>query len=601
MTDTAGAPPSTGRVSPTGILSVVLGLALFVYVVREAGVTEIREGIARVGWGFTAIVALSGYRFAVRALAWTRCVKGAGRLTFRDAIQATVAGDALGNITPLGLIISEPAKVLLVTSDTRSQALAGLAVENLFYTLSVAVMFAVGLVALFVRFDAPLAWWLVAGAALSVLVLVLLFAHGVLWRRVRIAGGTLDWLGRYVLRSRWLDNWLSQLRAIETRMHELYPRSRTGLVPLALLHVSFHAAAVAEVYVTLALINGRAPTVLDALLLESANRFITVVFKFIPLRVGVDEAGTGAFAELLQVGTTTGVALAIVRKARMVFWLIVGIGNLTRRGLSVRAVLRHKDRYVGGMTGGLESPAARATNLRTSASADTVVAIMARSPRDEMASIKTRLAVAVPDARDRLDLYTAFIADEVARCRGLAGTALRVAHTPEGGPSGFAELGIAGDELMAQRGHGLGERERHLFEDLFGAGYRKAIIIGSDLPTLPEGLLREAIDRLDNPNTVVLGPSEDGGYYLLGLMAPLSAAALPDLFTNIRWSTASALDDTVAAADRCGVLVQNVAAWYDVDDESGLARLRHDLADPAHATRAPATAAALKRIFAKAN
>ena len=585
--------------SPTGVLSAVLGLALFVYVVREAGVTEIREGIAKVGWGFAAILALSGYRFAVRALAWTRCVDGAGPLTFRDAMQATLAGDALGNITPLGLIVSEPTKVLLVTSGTKSQALAGLAVENLFYTLSVAIMLAIGLVALFVRFDAPLAWWLVSGAALSALVLVLVIAHGILWRRVRITGGMLDWLARHVRRARWLDAWLSQLRAVETRIHELYPRSRTGVVPLVLLHASFHAAAVAEVYVTLALIGGRAPTLLDALLLESANRFITVVFKFVPLRVGVDEAGTGAFAELLQMGTTTGVTLAIVRKARMVFWLIVGIGNLTRRGLSVRAVLRQEHRFVRGMTGSLESPTVRAATLHTSTSTDTVVAIMARSPQSETASIKTRLAVAVPDARDRLDLHAAFIADEVERCRGLTGAVLRVAHTPEGGPGGFAPLGVADRELVVQRGADLGERERHLFEDLFGEGFQKAIIIGSDLPTLPEGHLREAIDRIDTPTTVVVGPSEDGGYYLLGLMAPPPVTALPDLFTNIRWSTASALHDTVAAADRCGVRVQFVAAWYDVDDESGLARLRHDLAQPDHAARAPATAAVLKRIFAK--
>jgi hypothetical protein len=82
------------------------------------------------------------------------------------------------------------------------------------------------------------------------------------------------------------------------------------------------------------------PTVLTAFILESVNRVITMAFKFIPLRMGVDEAGTGKVSKVLLFTEATGVTLAIVRKARDVFWAAVGMALLLQRGLSLRTVAR---------------------------------------------------------------------------------------------------------------------------------------------------------------------------------------------------------------------------------------------------------------------
>ena len=148
---------------------------------------------------------------------------------------------------------------------------------------------------------------------------------------------------------------------------------------------------------------------------------------------------------------------------------------------------------------------------------------MARSPTAGAARIKTRLASSVPTESDRLALYTAFLADTVLACRTVVGAVLRVAYTPEGGRDGFTALGISDDELLPQRGANLGERERYLFEDLFAAGFRRVVIIGSDLPTLPMRHVSDAIARLGEPGSnVVLGPSEDGGYSLIALSAAVA-------------------------------------------------------------------------------
>ena len=97
-------------------------------------------------------------------------------------------------------------------------------------------------------------------------------------------------------------------------------------------------AGVAEVFITLLFISDMRPTLLAAFILESVNRFINVAFKFIPLRVGIDEAGTGLLAKILQFGTASGVTLAIVRKARIFCWTALGVAFLVRRGLSLKTV-----------------------------------------------------------------------------------------------------------------------------------------------------------------------------------------------------------------------------------------------------------------------
>lgn len=226
------------------------------------------------------------------------------------------------------------------------------------------------------------------------------------------------------------------------------------------------------------------------------------------------------------------------------------------------------------------------------------VAVMARSPAGARAP-KTRLAGVLPDEGDRRRLCAAFLADVVSTCRRVAGAAVRVAYTPDGGRLGFAAAGVADHELLPQRGAGLGERERGVFEDLFRDGFSPVVLIGSDLPGLPAARIREALDRLTAaPGRAVLGPASDGGYYLLGLARRGSGRPLvPDLFTGVRWSSARTRADTAAAAARCGLRVELLDPWRDVDDAADLAELRIALAG-AGAARAPATARVLRELTA---
>ena len=217
------------------------------------------------------------------------------------------------------------------------------------------------------------------------------------------------------------------------------------------------------------------------------------------------------------------------------------------------------------------------------------VVVMARSPEGPRPP-KTRLAKIVPDETQRRRLYAAFLADIIATCGSLPDVIVRVAYTVDGGTAGFEAAGVSSRQLLPQRGETLGDRERNLFEDLFQEGFSQVVAIGSDLPTLPRERIVDATERLrGTTKRVVLGPSNDGGYYLIGLERPPGQTQVPDLFTNVRWSTQWTRADTIAAADLCGLAVEELDEWYDVDDEVGFTRLRAELANAAGARRAPAT------------
>lgn len=322
-----------------GAITTAAGLGLFAWLVWYVGPSVIWQGFRQVGWGLAAIVAIAGARFAARAEAWRRCLEPPHHLRFRDAFAAVVSGDALGNITPLGPVVGEPAKAAFVRRRVPiAAALTALAIENLLYTLSVAAMIAAGSIALLLRSDVagPLrSAGELAVAAVAVLYLVTVW---MLWTRPAILSRAAAVLARW-LTSPALQARAEKVRALEHDVYTFGSRRREALAPLAGLELAFHALGVIEVHLTLALLLPEAPTLLTSFVLETVNRLITVAFKFVPLQVGVNEAGTAVATQMLGMGLQVGLTLAVVRKARVLFWMIAGTALLVRHGLSARGVL----------------------------------------------------------------------------------------------------------------------------------------------------------------------------------------------------------------------------------------------------------------------
>jgi Lysylphosphatidylglycerol synthase TM region len=321
------------RVPIGGLTAALFGAGLFAYTLQQTSVQPIIEGLRSVGWGFILILALSGLRTLARAAAWTLCTPGPHGLRIRDTFPAFLTGEALGNLTPLGLFVSEPTKAVFVRHRvTLMTAVSGLATENVLYTLSVAVVITTGTVALLFSFDVPRAVRMASVIVMGGMLVVLAVAAWILARQVRIVTGLLDRLHRRRLAPGMLIQRLEKLRVLEDRIYTFHLRHPERLLPVLALETAYHVAGVAEVFVTLMWIS-HAPTLLIAFVLETANRATNVVFKFVPLRLGVDEAGTELLTTVLGYPIATGATLAIVRKVRVLFWTGVGIILLAQRGL----------------------------------------------------------------------------------------------------------------------------------------------------------------------------------------------------------------------------------------------------------------------------
>jgi uncharacterized protein len=209
------------------------------------------------------------------------------------------------------------------------------------------------------------------------------------------------------------------------------------------------------------------------------------------------------------------------------------------------------------------------------------VAIMAKAPQG--GAVKTRLSPPL-SLTEAAELYRCFLLDKIAQVRGLKTATMAVAFTPAEAQSFFEEA-APGFTLVQQRGADLGHRLANSLGDLLVRGHRAAVAIDSDTPTLPVGFLQQAVDLLTAPDTdLVLGPTEDGGYYLIGLRVMYR-----ELFEAMAWSTSAVLSETIWRAHARGLRVRCLPPWYDIDTPEDLGRLRAELAaescTPAQHTR----------------
>jgi len=176
-----------------------------------------------------------------------------------------------------------------------------------------------------------------------------------------------------------------------------------------------------------------------------------------------------------------------------------------------------------------------------------------------------------------------------------AATAARgiAVYTPVGAESAYTEILPAGFSLLPQRGDKFGERLYFAVEDLFRCGFETVCLIDSDSPTVPAENLAEAVELLStHEDRVVLGPSDDGGYYLIGVKKPHRR-----LFEQIDWSTERVLNQTIQRAMELELEVKLLPSGYDVDDGASLRRLCNELlADTTSADIAPYTRELLAKL-----
>jgi rSAM/selenodomain-associated transferase 2/rSAM/selenodomain-associated transferase 1 len=197
-----------------------------------------------------------------------------------------------------------------------------------------------------------------------------------------------------------------------------------------------------------------------------------------------------------------------------------------------------------------------------------VVAVLARAPSS---GGKTRLFAAIGIEPDT-SLSTALLLDTVTAIEGVPRTDRALVYTPIAARAEVERVVSKSWTCLAQRGGDLGQRMAAAFEDLHRLGYDEIVLVGSDLPTLPPSFVARALRTLRTRQaTVVIGPSSDGGFYLIALRRPVEG-----LFEGASWSTSAVFEQTCARAKALGLSVQVVDEWYDVDDKESLQRAWRD-------------------------
>lgn len=239
------------------------------------------------------------------------------------------------------------------------------------------------------------------------------------------------------------------------------------------------------------------------------------------------------------------------------------------------------------------------------------IGVMAKAPRPGFS--KTRLCPPLSPGQAAA-LSAAFLRDiteNIAMAAHEASITGYIAYAPEGHEAlfdghladGTGLLLADGSPLMPPDVQGFGRSLLHAILAMLARGHTSAVVLNSDSPTLPTDLLVRAAQVLTDPgDRIVLGPAEDGGYYLLGMKA-----AHAHLFADIAWSTDTVAETTRLRAAQLGLQVVELPPWYDVDDESALHRLlaetsarvtalRDGPAALLHPYPAPFTIAALSRL-----
>ena len=307
-----------------GLLALAAGTALLVWYAGRIGRDAILAGLTAVGAGFAGVLLISLLRYVARTAAWIALIPG--RVPFGRAVAASIGGEAIGAITPFGVFVGEPAKALYLQRAVGvSGTLAPLAAEIFFYGISIAIYILLGSAAMLAVFTLPDAIQLAGVTALGVMALGLGFAAWLAWRRPSVLGAAIAVLPLGRLRAA-----MERLREFEYATYGSATAPGAELGRVAIAQAAFHVLSFLEAWLTLWLLTGVSRP-LEAFVLDAFGRMSNVMFRVVPLRLGVDQAGAGLVAQAIGLDPATGVALSLVRTTRLFVWTIVGLGFVAAR------------------------------------------------------------------------------------------------------------------------------------------------------------------------------------------------------------------------------------------------------------------------------
>lgn len=314
------------------------GIALFSYFVYSVGINEIIANVERFGFvGFVGILAIFFVRICLRAWAWSLSVYQPYYLKLRDTIPAVIIGEAMSSLMPLGILVSGTAKAVAVRRRVPLVVgLSSVATENLFYSFTTSIFLIAGSITFIRLFELDPFWVLTIDVLIGLIIAILIFLVLMVVRQWHIASETLEWIYQKGYLTGILEHGRLQARLFENFIYGYYRQHPKRFLPICLIEAVYHFLGVLEVYFILTRILESGAYMVNAFLLESVSRLLSIMFKLVPFLVGVDEAGAQFVAETVGIGAGIGITLAIIRKGRVLFWSGMGLLLIAKRGIGLR-------------------------------------------------------------------------------------------------------------------------------------------------------------------------------------------------------------------------------------------------------------------------
>lgn len=336
---------------PIRTLAGMFGVLLLVLLIRRAGIANLRESIAAVGWRLVLVIALGGVGHVVKTWAWRLTLLDDKReVSFARTLALRLASDAAGQLGFLGQMFGENLRVLLLGSTIPlASGIASVTLDRAFFILSGAVVSIVGLVAVLVAWPLPHALSLYAGLLVSILLSLILWAAVAVRRRHRVVSGAARLLGSISFLRSWIERQSPMIEDVEHRLLDFYHCNPGAFWGSVALNLAAHTAAVLEVYLILFLLGAKF-SFLAAIAIEALTKLINIVGLFNPGNIGTYEGGNMLIAKMFGLTAAGGLTLGLARRVRAIFWAVIGglcvvaLSKSKRRGSSVQPEIQSVSR-----------------------------------------------------------------------------------------------------------------------------------------------------------------------------------------------------------------------------------------------------------------
>ncbi len=307
-------------------IGALAGMALLAWIIERADPRELAANISRLGWGLLLVISLGGLAHVVKTWAWRLTLdEGSREVTFRHMLALRLASEAVGQLGFIGTLFGDGLRASLLGGKMPvATSIGSVALDRALFIISAVITAAIGLI--FARLFQPLPHRLDVAVGIVAVALMLFIASVVVAidRRMPLISVTARAAARIPALRNWIAKRLNAMERAEDQLLAFFHDRPAAAAASIALNLASHAAAVLEVWLVLRLL-GADPGLIGALAIEAMTKFINVVGGLNPGNAGTYEAGNMVIGKIFAFGGATGLALAIARRTRAVFWSVAGV------------------------------------------------------------------------------------------------------------------------------------------------------------------------------------------------------------------------------------------------------------------------------------